>query len=64
MFSTHGYACSSTNILPRVDPSPSQLPAAERRTGAQHRQLSFVWDRASRVLTATENTADVIAVTA
>ena len=30
IFSTHGYTCSSTNILPRVGPSPNQLPAAER----------------------------------
>jgi hypothetical protein len=47
IFSTHGYTCSSTNILPRVDPSPIELPAAERCTGAQHRQLSFIWDWAS-----------------
>jgi hypothetical protein len=47
IFSTHGYTCSSTNILPRVDPSPVELPAAERCTGAQHRQLSFIWDWAS-----------------
>lgn len=47
IFSTHGYRCSSTNILPRVDPSPIQLPAAERCTGAKHRQLSFIWDYAS-----------------
>jgi hypothetical protein len=47
VFSTHGYTCSSTNILPRVDPSPIELPAAERCTGAQHRQLSFIWDWAS-----------------
>lgn len=47
IFSTHGYTCSSTNILPRVDPSPIQLPAAERCTGAKPRQLAFIWDWAS-----------------
>ena len=47
IFSTHGYTCSSTSILPRFDPSPIELPAAERCTGAQHRQLSFIWDWAS-----------------
>jgi hypothetical protein len=47
IFSTHGYTCGSTNILPRVDPSPIQLPAAERCIGAQHRQVSFIWDYAS-----------------
>ena len=47
IFSTHGYTCSSRNILPRVDPSPIQLPAAEHCTGAQHRQVTFIWDYAS-----------------
>lgn len=47
IFSTHGYTCSSTGILPRIDPSPIQLPAAERCTGAKHRRLSFIWDWAS-----------------
>jgi hypothetical protein len=47
IFSTHGYTCSSTKILPPVDPSPNQLPAAERCTGAKHRQLAFIWDWAS-----------------
>ena len=47
IFSTHGYTCSSTNVLPRVDPSPNQLPAAERCTGGEHRQLAFIWDWAS-----------------
>jgi hypothetical protein len=47
IFSTRGYACRSTNILPGVDPSPIQLPAVERCTGAKHRQLSFIWDFAS-----------------
>src|SRR5262249_34940729 len=44
IFSTRGYKCSSKGILPRVDPSPIQLPAAERCTGAKHRRLSFIWD--------------------
>jgi hypothetical protein len=44
IFSTHGYTCRSTNILPRVDRSPIELPAAESCTGAKHRQLSFVWN--------------------
>jgi hypothetical protein len=47
IFSTHGYTCSSKSILPRVDPSPIQLPAAEHCTGAQLRQVSFIWDYAS-----------------
>jgi hypothetical protein len=47
IFATHGYACSSTNILPRVDPSPVQLPAAESCVGARHRHLSFIWNYAS-----------------
>jgi len=47
VFSTHGYTCSSKSILPRVDPSPIQLPAAEHCTGAQLRQVSFIWDYAS-----------------
>jgi hypothetical protein len=47
IFSMHGYTCSSTRILPPVDPSPNQLPAAERCTGAKHRQLAFIWDWAS-----------------
>lgn len=47
IFSTHGYRCSSKSILPRVDPSPIQLPAAEHCTGAQQRQVSFIWDYAS-----------------
>ena len=46
IFSTHGYTCRSTNILPRVDPSPIELPAAERCTGAKHRHLSFTWNYA------------------
>jgi hypothetical protein len=50
IFSTHGYTCSSRNILPRVDPSPIQLPAAEHCTGAQHRQVSFIWDYAAEAL--------------
>ncbi len=45
--STHGYTCSSTNILPRVDPSPIELPAAELCAGAKHRQMSFIWNYAS-----------------
>ena len=44
IFSTHGYTCGSTNILPRFDPSPFELPAAERCTGAKRRQLSFIWN--------------------
>ncbi len=47
IFSTRGYACRSTRILPRVDPSPIELPAAESCTGAEHRQLSFIWNFAS-----------------
>jgi hypothetical protein len=47
IFATHGYTCRSTNILPRVDPSPIELPAAESCTGAKHRQLSFIWNYAS-----------------
>ena len=47
IFSTHGYTCRSRNILPRVDPSPIQLPAAELCTGGQHRQVTFIWDYAS-----------------
>jgi hypothetical protein len=47
IFSTQGYTCSSRAILPPVDPSPIQLPAAERCLGAQGRQLGFVWDWAS-----------------
>ena len=46
IFSTHGYTCRSTNILPRVSPSPIELPAAERCTGAKHHELSFIWDYA------------------
>jgi len=46
IFSTHGYTCRSTNILPRVDPSPVELPATESCTGAKHRQLSFIWNYA------------------
>lgn len=46
IFWTRGYACSSRAILPPVDPSPSNLPAAEFcRRGS--RRLSFVWDYAS-----------------
>jgi hypothetical protein len=47
IFSTRGYTCRSRNILPRVDPSPVELPAAERCTGANHSQLSFIWDYAT-----------------
>lgn len=47
IFSTQGLTCRSTRILPRVDPSPNQLPAAERCSGAQQRRLSFIWDWAS-----------------
>jgi hypothetical protein len=47
IFSTRGYTCSSRNILPRVDPSPIELPAAESCTGARHSQLSFIWDYAN-----------------
>ena len=47
IFSTQGFRCSSMGILPRVDPSPIALPAAERCTGAAHRRLSFIWDWAS-----------------
>ena len=47
IFSTHGYTCRSTNILPRVDPSPIELPAAETCAGAKHGQLSFIWNYAS-----------------
>jgi hypothetical protein len=47
IFTTQGLTCRSTGILPRVDPSPNQLPAAERCTGAQQRRLSFIWDWAS-----------------
>ncbi len=43
IFSTRGYACRSRNILPRVDPSPVELPAAEFCSAAR-RGLSFVWD--------------------
>jgi hypothetical protein len=46
IFSTRGYACRSTNILPRVDPSPIQLPAEELcRQGS--RRVAFVWDYSS-----------------
>jgi hypothetical protein len=44
IFTMHGYRCSSKSILPRVDPSPNELPAAERCSGAKHRRLSFIWD--------------------
>jgi len=47
IFSTQGFTCSSMGILPRVDPSPIELPAAERCTGAEQRRLSFIWDWAS-----------------
>lgn len=47
IFSTQGLTCRATAILPRVDPSPMELPAAERCTGAQQRRLSFIWDWAS-----------------
>jgi hypothetical protein len=47
IFSTHGYTCSSTNILPRFDPSPIELPATELCTGANHDQMSFIWNYAS-----------------
>jgi hypothetical protein len=47
IFSTQGLACRSMGILPRVDPSPNELPAAERCTGAHLRRLSFIWDWAS-----------------
>jgi hypothetical protein len=47
IFSAQGLTCHSMGILPRVDPSPNQLPAAERCTGAQQRRLSFIWDWAS-----------------
>jgi hypothetical protein len=43
IFSTHGYTCKSTNILPRFDPSPVELPAEEMCTGPKHRQLAFIW---------------------
>lgn len=46
IFSTRGYACRSTNILPRVDPSPIQLPAAEFCRQGSHR-VAFVWDYSS-----------------
>lgn len=46
IFTTRGYTCTSTNILPRVDPSPIQLPAAETCTGAAHHRMSFIWDDA------------------
>lgn len=46
IFWTRGYDCRSRAILPRVDPSPASLPAAEFcRRGS--RRLSFVWDYAS-----------------
>jgi hypothetical protein len=47
IFSTQGFTCTSKRILPRTDPSPIELPAAERCTGTQRRQLSFIWDWAS-----------------
>ena len=47
IFSTRGFTCRSRGILPRVDPSPAELPAAERCTGAEQRRLSFIWDWAS-----------------
>jgi hypothetical protein len=47
IFSTRGYSCRSTNILPPVDPSPIQLPAAEHCAGAKHSHLSFIWNYAS-----------------
>jgi hypothetical protein len=47
IFSTHGYTCRSTNVLPRVDPSPIQLPAAEMCAGSEHRQLAFIWNYVS-----------------
>jgi hypothetical protein len=46
IFSTRGYTCRSTSILPRVDPSPNQLPAAEFCRHGRNR-LSFVWDYAN-----------------
>jgi hypothetical protein len=47
ILSMRGYTCRSRNILPRVDPSPVELPAAESCTGAKHSQLSFIWDYAA-----------------
>jgi hypothetical protein len=46
MFQARGYACRSRAILPRVDPSPSRLPAAEFCRRGRLR-LGFVWDYAS-----------------
>jgi len=47
IFSTPGYTCTSTNILPRFDPSPVELPAAETCNGTKHHQFSFIWNYAS-----------------
>jgi hypothetical protein len=47
IFSTNGYTCRSKIVLPRVDPSPSELPAVERCIAAGHHQLSFIWDFAN-----------------
>jgi hypothetical protein len=47
IFTTGGYACHSTNILPRYDPSPIELPATETCISGKHRHLSFILDHAS-----------------
>jgi hypothetical protein len=47
IFSTRGYTCRSTSILPRFDPSPIELPAVELCTRANRQQLTFVWNYAS-----------------
>lgn len=47
IFSTHGFTCRSTNVLPRSGPAPIELPAVYSCTGAKHRQLSFIWNYAS-----------------
>jgi hypothetical protein len=46
IFSTNGYVCRSAIILPRFDPSPSELPAVESCTSASHHHLSFIWNYA------------------
>jgi hypothetical protein len=42
-FSARGYACRSRIILPRFDPSPSELPAVELCRAAGGRELAFIW---------------------
>jgi len=44
LFSASGFACRSAGILPRVDPSPIQLPAKESCSDHSQRKLSFIWN--------------------